>query len=171
MALAKLSPASQNRTLRLSSQLMRSFEELYEEGRTLRNKCPSQSRGVWKTSRDRSDPIWLVQKSSRGRIPHLIPIRYGRMMQSPFTFYRSGALNMAADLATTPVTGLRVQACGDCHLLNFPVGAIGWPSKPVAHIPQSSRHPTSHPQCHHRDRCLASDRRNQSRRHASGPDS
>src|SRR5262249_36258458 len=55
----------------------------------------------------------------KGRIPELIPIRYGRMVRTPFTFYRGAALNMAADLAVTPTTGLRVQACGDCHLLNF----------------------------------------------------
>jgi uncharacterized protein (DUF2252 family) len=60
-----------------------------------------------------------LKQSSQGRIPELIPIRYGRMLQSPFAFYRGAALNMAADLVHTPVTGLRVQACGDCHLLNF----------------------------------------------------
>ena len=121
----------QNRSLRISLPTARSFtpsrssEELYEEGRTLRNKCSRRSHGVWKVPRDRSDPVWLVQKSSRGRLPGLIPIRYGRMMQSPFTFYRGAALNMAADLAGTPATGLRVQACGDCHLLNF-----GWFATP-----------------------------------------
>jgi uncharacterized protein (DUF2252 family) len=60
-----------------------------------------------------------LKQSSKGRIRQLIPIRYGRMLQSPFAFYRGAAFNMAADLARTPVTGLRVQACGDCHLLNF----------------------------------------------------
>ena len=62
-------------------------------------------------------------------MPELIPIRYGRMMQSPFAFFRGTALNMAADLATTPVSGLRVQACGDCHLSNF--GAFGTPERRV----------------------------------------
>jgi uncharacterized protein (DUF2252 family) len=61
----------------------------------------------------------LLQESNEGRLPELIPIRYGRMVRTPFTFYRGAALNMAADLAVTPTTGLRVQACGDCHLLNF----------------------------------------------------
>jgi uncharacterized protein (DUF2252 family) len=60
-----------------------------------------------------------LKQSSKGRLLELIPIRYGRMLQSPFTFYRGAALNMAADLASTPSTRLRVQACGDCHLLNF----------------------------------------------------
>ena len=66
---------------------------------------------------------FLLKESSKGRIPELLPIRYGRMMQSPFTFYRGAALNMAADLAVTPITGLRVQACGDAHLCNFGVYA------------------------------------------------
>ncbi len=79
-------------------------------------------------SRDGSPGSYiLVGGVQPGRIPELIPIRYGRMLQSPFTFYRGTALNMAADLATTPVSGLRVQACGDCHLCNF--GAFGTPER------------------------------------------
>jgi uncharacterized protein (DUF2252 family) len=93
--------------------------ELYAEGRNLRKKCTRQSHAVWAAPHGRGDPILLLKQSSRGRIPELVPIRYGRMLQSPFAFYRGAALNMAADLARTPVTGLRVQACGDCHLLNF----------------------------------------------------
>jgi uncharacterized protein (DUF2252 family) len=65
----------------------------------------------------------LVKESDKGRIPELVPIRHGRMLKSPFTFFRGAALNMADDLSTTPVSGLRVQACGDCHLLNFGVFA------------------------------------------------
>ncbi|MDB6111096.1 MAG: hypothetical protein JWR69_2846 [Pedosphaera sp.] len=100
-----------------------SRDEHYEEGKRLRDKYPRQSHARWKAADDRPDPVSLMKESSKGRIPQLIPIRYGRMMQSPFTFYRGAALNMAADLAKTPVTGLRVQACGDCHLLNFGVFA------------------------------------------------
>ncbi len=100
-----------------------SRDQLYAEGKRLRDKCPRQSHAVWKAPDNRSDPVALMIESSKGRIPKLIPIRYGRMMQTPFTFYRGAALNMAADLATTPVTGSRVQACGDCHLLNFGVYA------------------------------------------------
>ncbi len=96
-----------------------SRDQLYAEGKRLREKCPRQSHAVWKVPENRPDPVSLMIESSKGRIPKLIPIRYGRMMQSPFTFYRGAALNMAADLATTPATGLHVQACGDCHLLNF----------------------------------------------------
>jgi uncharacterized protein (DUF2252 family) len=89
----------------------------------LRSKCPRGRHAAWKAARDRANPVQLLEESSRGRLPELIPIRYGRMLQSPFTFYRGAALNMAADLARTPVTGLRVQACGDCHLCNFGVYA------------------------------------------------
>ncbi len=74
---------------------------------------------MWQPPPDRSDPIALLETSSEGRLPRLIPLRYGRMRHSPFAFFRGAAIIMAADLATTPVTGLRVQACGDCHLLNF----------------------------------------------------
>src|SRR3954452_4412302 len=73
--------------------------ELYEEGKRLRDKCPRQSHALWRVPEHRPDPLFLMKESSKGRIPKLIPIRYGRMMQSPFTFYRGAALNMAADLA------------------------------------------------------------------------
>jgi uncharacterized protein (DUF2252 family) len=69
----------------------------------------------------------LLDASNKGRLPDLIPLRYGRMVRSPFTFYRGAALNMAHDLAKTPATGMRVQACGDCHLMNF--GSFGTPER------------------------------------------
>jgi uncharacterized protein (DUF2252 family) len=71
--------------------------------------------------------VALLEESSRGRIPELIPVRYGRMLPSPLAYFRGAALNMAADLTATPDTGLRVQACGDCHLLNF--GAFATPER------------------------------------------
>jgi uncharacterized protein (DUF2252 family) len=73
--------------------------------------------------------VRLLEASNAGRLPNLIPIRYGRMVRSPFTFYRGAALNMAADLAVTPTSGLRVQACGDAHLVNF--GAFATPERRV----------------------------------------
>ena len=91
----------------------------YAAGKALRDRVPREQHGEWKAPRDRPDPVDLIIESSKGRIPELIPIRYGRMSVSPFTFYRGAALNMAADLAGTPHTGIRVQACGDCHLMNF----------------------------------------------------
>ncbi|QEH38316.1 hypothetical protein OJF2_69170 [Aquisphaera giovannonii] len=88
-------------------------------GRSIRSNCPRSSHAGWRPAAGRPDPVALLEESSKGRIPDLIPVRYGRMMASPFAFFRGAAMNMAADLAGTPATGLRVQACGDCHLLNF----------------------------------------------------
>jgi len=96
-----------------------SQSELYAMGKSLREKCARSSHAFWKAPRGRADPVRLLEKSDKGRLPELIPIRHGRLLRTPFTFYRGAALNMAADLAATPATGLRVQACGDCHLMNF----------------------------------------------------
>ena len=79
--------------------------------------------------RGRRDPVDLLRESSKGRLRELVPVRYGRMLQSPLSFFRGAAINMAADLATTPATGLYVQACGDCHLANF--GAFATPERRV----------------------------------------
>jgi uncharacterized protein (DUF2252 family) len=84
---------------------------------------------MWRAPRNRRDPIELLIQSSKDRIPNLIPIRYGRMMQSPFAFYRGAAAIMAADLALTQTSGIRVQACGDCHLMNF--GGFGTPERRI----------------------------------------
>lgn len=93
--------------------------ERYAAGKALRQRVPRQKHGEWTPARNRRDPVELVMESSKGRIPELIPIRNGRMMVSPFTFYRGTANIMAADLAPTPVSGLHAQLCGDAHLLNF----------------------------------------------------
>ena len=104
-------------------------DELYEAGKSLRDKCPRQDHANWQVPDNRPDPLTLMEESNKGRLPQLIPIRHGRMLQSPFTFYRGAALNMAADLAGTPASGIRVQACGDCHLMNF--GAYATPERRV----------------------------------------
>jgi uncharacterized protein (DUF2252 family) len=104
-------------------------DELYAMGKSLRDKCPRQDHAAWKAPHNRPDPLALMEESNKGRMRELIPIRHGRMLQSPFTFYRGAALNMAADLAGTPATGIRVQACGDCHLANF--GAYATPERRV----------------------------------------
>src|ERR1019366_2122254 len=75
--------------------------------------------GPWQPATDRPDPIDLLEEQARTRVSDLVPIRYGRMLVSPFTFYRGAASIMAADLASTPRTGLVVQCCGDAHLSNF----------------------------------------------------
>lgn len=104
-------------------------DEIYAMGKSLRDKCPRESHAAWQPPENRVDPLTLMEQANEGRIPELIPIRHGRMLQSPFTFYRGAALNMAADLANTPASGLRVQACGDCHLMNF--GAYATPERRV----------------------------------------
>ncbi len=96
-----------------------SLAELRAMGKKLREKCPRQAHAAWKAPAGRPNPLKLLEKSNKGRIAQLIPIRHGRMVRTPFTFYRGAALNMAADLARTPSTGIYVQACGDCHMLNF----------------------------------------------------
>ena len=99
--------------------LLSSRDELVARGRELRGGCPRGSHAGWSPPADRPDPVRVLEESSQGRIPELLPIRYGRMLQSPFTFFRGAAAIMASDLARTPASGARVQACGDCHLLNF----------------------------------------------------
>jgi len=96
-------------------------------GRALRHRVPRSTHGRWKAAKSRRDPLALLQESDRGRIPELLPIRYARMVQSPFAFLRGSAAVMAFDLAATPATGIRVQACGDCHLMNF--GAFATPER------------------------------------------
>jgi len=105
------------------------LDELYAMGKSLREKCPRESHATWQPPDNRPDPLALMEESNKGRMPQLIPVRHGRMMKSPFTFYRGAALNMAADLAGTPASGIRVQACGDCHLMNF--GAYATPERRV----------------------------------------
>jgi len=96
-----------------------SWTERKAMGKALREKCPRTSHAEWKPPRDRPDPVSLVLKADEGRIPELLPLRHGRMVASPFTFYRGSALAMAVDLAGTPSTGIRVQCGGDSHLVNF----------------------------------------------------
>ena len=96
-----------------------SSAERSEMGKTLRAQTPRAAHGDWKPASNRRDPIAVLEESSLGRVPELIPIRYGRMLASPFAFLRGSAAVMAGDLAATPASGILVQACGDCHLSNF----------------------------------------------------
>src|SRR6516225_5994858 len=86
-----------------------------DEGKTLRTKVPRLSHAGWTRPDGRPDPIEVLKQTDQGRLPDLLSMRYGRMRQSPFAFYRGAAALMALDLAATPTTGIRVQACGDCH--------------------------------------------------------
>jgi uncharacterized protein (DUF2252 family) len=96
-------------------------------GKVLRESVPRTSHAKWVRPTDRADPIELLKKADRGRLPELLPIRYGRMRKSPFAFFRGAGAMMAADLAATPNTRIRVQACGDCHVSNF--GGFGSPER------------------------------------------
>ncbi len=94
-------------------------EERVARGKQARAEVPRDSHAVFDPPPDRPDPLSLLEEQAKSRVPELVPIRWGRMMVSPFTFYRGAALPMASDLASTPVSGLAVQACGDAHLSNF----------------------------------------------------
>ena len=90
--------------------------ERAERGKTARAEVPRESHAEFDPPSDRPDPLGLLEEQAEAQVPELVPIRWGRMMASPFTYYRGAALPMASDLATTPVSGLAVQACGDAHL-------------------------------------------------------
>jgi len=106
-----------------------SRKERYQRGKSLREKSPRTAHGDWKAPANRPDPVELILRSEEGRLPDLLPLRHGRMIRSAFTFYRGAALTMAADLASTPATGIRVQCCGDAHLSNF--GGFATPERRV----------------------------------------
>jgi hypothetical protein len=113
----------------LTTVTVKSYKEQCAEGKALREKCSRQAHAEWKRPRARRDPVEMVLASEKGRIPKLLPLRHGRMVRSPFTFYRGSALTMAADLATTPSTGVYVQCCGDAHLCNF--GGYATPERKI----------------------------------------
>jgi uncharacterized protein (DUF2252 family) len=96
-----------------------SLDERLNQGRTARDRTPPSSHAGWSPATDRPDPVALLEQQNRTREPDLVPVRHGRMMVSPFTFYRGAAKIMAVDLKDTPVAGLRSQLCGDAHLSNF----------------------------------------------------
>jgi uncharacterized protein (DUF2252 family) len=104
-------------------------DERRAAGKALRNKVPLEWHGGWKEFKGRPSPIDILKRSDVGRMKELVPIRYGRMLQSPFAFYRGSAGLMASDLSRTPNTGLQVQACGDCHLMNF--GGFATPERNI----------------------------------------
>ena len=102
-------------------------EERVARGKAARAEVPRSAHGPWAPSRDRVGPVELLEEQAKTRVPELVPIRYGRMLVSPFTFYRGAALLMAADLAESAKTGLQTQLCGDAHLSNF--GAFAAPDR------------------------------------------
>ncbi len=94
-------------------------KERSQLGKEARARVPRSSQGAFEPSSSRPDPVSLLERQAQTRVPELVPIRYGRMLVSPFTFFRGAALIMASDLATTPRSGLTTQVCGDAHLSNF----------------------------------------------------
>lgn len=99
------------------------FAARAEAGRAARRRVPRSSHAGWTPSSDRPDPVALLEEQAQTRVPELVPIRYARMLVSPFNFYRGAALIMASDLAGTPTSGITTQICGDAHLSNFGVFA------------------------------------------------
>jgi uncharacterized protein (DUF2252 family) len=107
--------------------------ESTQRGRAARGETPRSAHGEWSPAPDRPDPVAVLAAQAVSRVQELVPIRYGRMLASPFTFYRGAAAVMAADLATTPDSGIRVQACGDAHISNF--GAFAAPDRRLVFSP------------------------------------
>ena len=107
----------------MNSKPHRTPTERAARGREARAKVPRSSHAVWDPPSDRLDPVAILEAQAPSRVAELVPIRYGRMLTSPFAFYRGAAAIMAYDLSATPKTGIRVQACGDAHISNFGVFA------------------------------------------------
>ena len=102
-------------------------DERAATGKAARTSAPRAVHGEWEPAADRPDPVELLEEQAASRVQELVPIRYGRMLVAPFTFFRGAAYPMAADLAGTPRSGLDVQLCGDAHLSNF--GAFAGPDR------------------------------------------
>jgi uncharacterized protein (DUF2252 family) len=102
-------------------------DERVARGKAARVQSPRSAHGTWQPAPGRPDPVALLEEQAASRVADLVPIRYGRMLVSPFTFYRGAALIMGADLAASPVSGITVQLCGDAHLSNF--GLFGTPER------------------------------------------
>src|SRR5829696_106399 len=110
-----------------AAQTAASHQQRHERGRATRRVVPRTSHAAWTPAQDRPDPVDLLEAQAKDRLPDLLPIRYSRMMASPFAFMRGSAIVMANDLASTPHVGIQAQLCGDAHLLNF--GAYASPER------------------------------------------
>ncbi|WP_322752316.1 DUF2252 domain-containing protein [Frankia sp. Cas3] len=115
---APVRSANGHRTLHLGRRVV-TPDERAERGKAARATAPRSSHGEFSPSSRRPDPVDVIEKQSATRVPELVPIRYGRMMESPFRFFRGAAAIMAGDLSRTPRTGITAQLCGDAHLVNF----------------------------------------------------
>jgi uncharacterized protein (DUF2252 family) len=125
---ANLSPGASGATTDpRTAQAAASYQERHERGRAARRVVPRGSHAEWEPAPDRQDPVDLLEAQATDRLRDLLPIRYARMMASPFAFMRGSAIVMAHDLAGTPKTGIQAQLCGDAHLMNF--GAYASPER------------------------------------------
>jgi uncharacterized protein (DUF2252 family) len=120
---------NQSRTKASAPPQFQSGAEAYAAGKALRDTCPRQTHANWKPPAGRRDAVETVLAAEKERMPELLPLRHGRMVRSAFTFFRGSALAMAADLASTPSSGVYVQCCGDAHLSNF--GGFATPERRV----------------------------------------
>jgi uncharacterized protein (DUF2252 family) len=123
----KLSPGVSGAAIDPGREAAAGYRQRRERGRALRRAVPRASHGGWVPAPDRPDPVALLEAQAKDRLPDLVPIRYARMMASPFAFMRGSAIVMAQDLAHTPKTGIQTQLCGDAHLSNF--GAYASPER------------------------------------------
>jgi uncharacterized protein (DUF2252 family) len=114
-----VAPLTPSRRLPESVETRPEVAERLDRGRRARAETPLEYHGQFAVTTLRENPVDLLERQAASRVPDLVPVRYGRMVSSPFAFYRGAALVMAADLAATPNSGLRVQLCGDAHLMNF----------------------------------------------------
>jgi uncharacterized protein (DUF2252 family) len=118
-----------NRAAIIHFEAPASLEARRAAGQAMRHRVPREGHAVWAPAPDRPDPVDIIIASNIGREDNLVPIRHARMLSSPFAFLRGSAAVMAWDLSRTPVTGMRAQACGDCHLMNF--GAFATPERNI----------------------------------------
>src|SRR3954452_4792662 len=114
----KVASARDGHSRRATVPVPRTAAERTARGKAARAEVPRSSHAAWAPAA-RQDPVSILEAQATTRVPELVPIRYGRMLVSPFTFYRGSAAVMAADLAQTPQSGIRAQLCGDAHLSNF----------------------------------------------------
>ena len=119
--------AEPGRTALASRHRHLTVEERVARGKAARARSPRSAQALRVTADAQRDPVAILAAQGEGRISSLVPIRHGRMLASPFAFFRGGAAIMAADLAATPTTGIHVQLCGDAHLANF--GTFGSPER------------------------------------------
>ena len=118
-----------------------SVDERSARGKAAREQLPPSVHTGWTPAPDRPDPVALLEEQNASREPDLVPVRHGRMLVSPFTFYRGAAKIMATDLKDTPTAGLNVQLCGDAHLSNF--GAFASPERTLLFGPERLRRDAS----------------------------